>query len=128
LEDLKKSHSPRNNGNKNGQREKEKKETNDKNRNKQSSVLPKERIKTGESIARILTGMWSSQKNPGKVYVRGYRVHHGAVGFIGALASAYLKSPAAYGFFKHLMEDDHDDWQEWFSGERLSDNHTSSTS
>lgn len=72
----------------------------------------------GKSIAKVLTSLWNSQDNPGKVYVRGYRIHHGAIGFLGALASAYLKKPIAYGFFKHLADDDDQDAREWFAGER----------
>lgn len=77
-------------------------------------------IEVGVSVAKVLTGLWSSQKSPGKVYIRGYRVHHGAIGLIGAFASAYFDRPTAYGFFKHLMDDDRHDSHEWFSGERLS--------
>jgi hypothetical protein len=77
-------------------------------------------VTAGEAIARVLTGMWNSQKNPGKIYICSYRVHHGAIGFVGAVACAYFNRPMAFGFFKHLMDDDRDDWHEWFSGERLS--------
>lgn len=75
-------------------------------------------IEVGVSVAKILTAWWGSQSNPGKVYIRGYRIHHGAIGLVGALASAYFDRPTAYGFFKHLMDDDRHDSHEWFSGER----------
>jgi hypothetical protein len=87
---------------------------------KQPTMQHEKDIEVGVAIAKILTELWSSQKNPGKVYIRGYRVHHGAVGFVGAFASAYFNRPTAYGFFKHLMDDDRHDSHEWFSGERLS--------
>ncbi len=77
-------------------------------------------IEIGVSMAKILTGLWRLQKSPGKIYIRGYRVHHGALGLIGAFTSAYFDKPTAYGFFKHLMDDDRQDSHEWFSGERLS--------
>lgn len=76
-------------------------------------------MELGESIAKVITGLWNSQKNPDKVYIRGYRVHHGAVGLVGAVLSAYLNKPTAYGFFKHLLDDDRHDEKEWFAGERL---------
>jgi hypothetical protein len=87
--------------------------------NKKFRIWPENKVKNGESIAKIMTEIWNSQKKPGKVYVRGYRVHHGAIGFIGALACKYFDKPTAYGFFKHLMDDDRNDWHEWFSGEKL---------
>lgn len=87
---------------------------------KKLKILPENKVKNGESVAKIITEIWNWQKSPGKVYVRGYHVHHGAVGFIGTLACRYFNKPTAYGFFKHLMDDDRNDWHEWFFGEKLS--------
>lgn len=76
-------------------------------------------MELGESLGKLITGLWNSQKNPGKVYIGGYRIHHGAIGYIGALASSHLNKPTTYGFFKHLMDDDRHDAKKWFAGERL---------
>lgn len=78
-------------------------------------------IEFGEDIAKILTSLWHSQDSPRKIYVKGYRIHHGAIGFIGALSCAFLRRPIAYGFFKHLADDDKHDAKEWFAHERLRD-------
>ena len=82
---------------------------------------PEKDIEFGEDIAKIITGLWNSQDKPGKIYVKGYRIHHGAIGFIGALACAFLRKPTAYGFFKHLADDDKRDAKEWFARERVRD-------
>ena len=95
--------------------------------NKKDNTRLQKDIAIGESFARILTGVWGSQSSPGKVYVRGYRIHHGAIGFVGALACACLNKPTAFGFFKHLVDDDRDDWGEWFSGEKLQRKSTTTT-
>jgi hypothetical protein len=84
-----------------------------------SDTQPEKDIEFGEDIAKILTSLWNSQDKPRKIYVKGYRIHHGAIGFIGALACTFLRKPTAYGFFKHLADDDKHDAKEWFARERL---------
>ena len=73
----------------------------------------------GNSIGRIVTNIWNSQKNPGKAYIFKRRVHHGEVGILLGLSNLFKKSrPDAAGVLSGLGEalsqDDIADKAEWF--------------
>ena len=76
-------------------------------------------VKTGSSIAKILTSKWNSQKKPGKVYVGDRRVHHGAIGSKIKLSKAFKKDEPNItgiisGIGEGLAKDDYADKDEWF--------------
>jgi len=73
--------------------------------------------KFGEDLGKLATGLWKSQSNPGKVYVGGKRIHHGLVGAVLTLLSAYEKDDKIKGFGKSLMKDDIDDLPQWLDFE-----------
>ncbi len=75
-------------------------------------------IEFGYSVGKIITSVWNSQSNPGKVYLFGRRIHHGEIGFIGAILCAIALSPTGMGLFKALMDDDIHDKDEWFKFEK----------
>ncbi len=78
-----------------------------------------EALQAGNSIGRIVTNIWNSQKNPGKAYIFKRRVHHGEVGILLGLSNLFKKSrPDAAGVLSGLGEalsqDDIADKAEWF--------------
>ena len=78
-----------------------------------------EALQAGNSIGRIVTNIWNSQKNPGKAYIFNRRVHHGEVGILLGLSNLFKKSrPDAAGVLSGLGEalsqDDIADKAEWF--------------
>lgn len=93
-------------------------------------------ITAGYDVADKLVNHWNSQPNPPKVYVKGYRIHHGLVGlvltgfgFVGLAVSGTLKdeknrgllssvSGMAVGAGIRLMEDDIADMPDWFNFEK----------
>lgn len=95
-------------------------------------------ITAGYDLADIFVKRWNAQPNPPKVYVRGYRIHHGlvglglaALGVIGLFASTRSDnkqtrdivvnaSGLAIGAGIRLMEDDIDDMPDWFNFEKKS--------
>ena len=73
------------------------------------------RLDRGYSIGRLVVSLWSSQKNPPKVYPLGRRLHHGEIGLVGLVISTLASNPSAMGFFKALVDDDLPDREEWFA-------------
>ena len=71
----------------------------------------------GFDLGKSITTLWNLQKNPGKVYVGGNRIHHGLVGTILSLYGAYEKDDYVKGFGKSLMKDDIDDLPNWLNFE-----------
>ena len=108
-----------------------KKNTSLKDKNKDKSTSPTDStyekyVKIGESIGDAITSKWNSQKEPGKVYVKNRRVHHGEVGILLGLSNLIKKSrPATAGVFSGLGEalaqDDIADKEEWFSFKKKED-------
>jgi hypothetical protein len=105
----------------------------DKGESKEGNVSSnyKEAVKAGSSIAKILTSRWSSQKNPGKVYVGNRRVHHGAIGNMLKLSKNFKNSdPTITGILSGLgdglVKDDYEDRKEWFKFRKKQDEEKSS--
>lgn len=90
----------------------------------------------GYQLADEAVKEWNSQPDPEKVYINGYRVHHGLAGFgcaavggIGLVASASSDnkktssaildlSELLLGIGMRLMEDDIKDAPDWFNFEK----------
>lgn len=95
-------------------------------------------LTAGYDLANILVKRWNAQPNPPKVYVGGYRIHHGFAGtvltiggFIGLVVAGTAKnkdtsdlvanlSGVAIGAGIRLMEDDIADMPDWFNFEKNS--------
>ncbi len=78
-----------------------------------------EALQAGNSIGRIVTNIWNSQKNTGKAYIFNRRVHHGEVGILLGLSNLFKKSrpdaaDALSGLGEALSQDDIADKEEWF--------------
>lgn len=91
----------------------------------------KDAVKIGSSISKILKSRWSSQKNPGKVYVGNRRVHHGAIGNMLKFSKNFKKSDPTItgilsGIGEGLAKDDYDDRNEWFKFKKKQDEENSS--
>ncbi|MDE1819054.1 MAG: hypothetical protein KGI19_10685, partial [Thaumarchaeota archaeon] len=108
-------------------------------RRKKVSRKPSKKLKTVDdwyALTDQIVKTWNTQPNPPKVYVGGYRVHHGTVGAfstgvgialaIGASLTndktinslARNASPALIGIGTKLMIDDLHDFPDWFNFER----------
>jgi hypothetical protein len=74
-----------------------------------------ETFSDGFNYPNDILQQWHSRLNPLKVYVSGYRVHHGAVGAGAALLGYLFDSPALMGLGTRLMIDDIADIDDWFS-------------
>lgn len=83
-----------------------------KKRNKPLTPL-EQGIKTGQ----LLTSSWRSQANPGKVFIGPYRIHHGLVGAILALAGLYYGDDCIAGLGTSVAIDDLDDVGNWLDFE-----------
>lgn len=100
-------------------------------RTKKANILT-----SGYDLADIFVKRWNAQPNPPKVYVGGYRIHHGFVGavmttlgFVGLIVSGTSKnkdtrdlvaniSGIAIGAGIRLMEDDIEDMPDWLNFEK----------
>jgi len=74
--------------------------------------------KLGINVGNLTTTIWRSQKNASKVYVGGYRVHHGPVGLALTLLGLGLKNDFLVGFGESIVKDDLDDASHWLDFER----------
>jgi hypothetical protein len=96
-----------------------------KDKNKDESTSPSDltyekSVKIGESIGDVITSKWNSQKEPGKVYVKNRRVHHGEVGTTMGISEAFKDSDPTItgiisGIGKGLIKDDIADKEKWFT-------------
>ena len=93
-------------------------------------------VEVGYNLVDAIVKPWNAQPNPPKVYVGGYRVHHGSlgavstmIGFTGLIASSLSEdkktqtiianvSGALIGAGIRLMEDDIADMPDWFNFKR----------
>ncbi len=71
----------------------------------------------GYELGDTLVKSWNSQPNPPKVYIDGYRIHHGLVGAILGLIGAIIEKPALTGFGAKLAIDDIADIPNWLNFE-----------
>lgn len=79
--------------------------------------LPKQ-LKTfddGYKVGDELVRKWNSQPNPPKVYVKGYRIHHGLGGLGLAAFGLLFDNKPAVGAGVRLMVDDIADYPDWFN-------------
>ena len=72
----------------------------------------------GYKLGGRLVKSWNSQPNPQKVYINGYRIHHGLVGTLLGLAGAIFEKPALTGLGTRLAIDDVADLPDWLNFER----------
>jgi len=81
----------------------------------------KQEFDKGLERAIDVTKNWNEQPNPGKVFIKGRRVHHGAAGAALVAVGIIGKSSQTLGFAYGLMEDDFDDAEDWFKFEKGGD-------
>ena len=74
-------------------------------------------IREGIDFGNLLTTLWRLQKHPDKVYVEGYRIHHGLAGGLVALAGAYYKDDFLTGLGASVAYDDIKDIDHWLNFE-----------
>ena len=72
----------------------------------------------GYELGNKLVESWNSQPNPQKVYINGYRIHHGLVGTLLGIAGAIFEKPAVTGLGTRLAIDDISDMPNWLNFER----------
>lgn len=69
----------------------------------------------GERDGKFACSLWSYQTNPSKVYIGGYRIHHGLVGLGLKIYGMIENDPYLKGLGKALMKDDIKDAPIWFN-------------
>jgi len=83
-----------------------------------------ERFQLGYRMAGYPLDSWNEDENPPKVYLKGRRIHHGAVGvgltILGILAQMSGDS-FGLGYAYALIEDDINDALEWFDFDKGGD-------
>lgn len=71
----------------------------------------------GFELGLVATQLWRAADPPlGKVYLNGYRIHHGEAGVIMAFLGTVANAPALAGFGTALALDDAGDSSQWFGG------------
>ena len=85
------------------------------------SLKPKDPITQGIEDMQDLLSKWNSTSNPPKVYVLGYRVHHGLLAFLTGIYA--LKKGDGYLFGSSLAAfvDDIEDASQWLDFEKGGD-------
>lgn len=71
----------------------------------------------GYELGDLLVKVWSSNSNPPKVYINGYRIHHGLVGAGLCIAGIICDRPAMSGLGARLAIDDIADLSDWLDFE-----------
>ncbi|CDI05453.1 hypothetical protein [Candidatus Nitrosotenuis uzonensis] len=71
----------------------------------------------GYGLGSRLTKDWNSKPNPPKVYIGGYRIHHGLVGAALTVAGILSEKPALVGLGASLALDDIADMPDWLNFE-----------
>ena len=72
----------------------------------------------GYELGSKFVDSWNSQPNPPKIYISGYRIHHGLVGIVLGLAGTVFEKPALAGLGVRLAVDDISDLSDWLNFER----------
>ena len=84
---------------------------------KKSTKTKHETFSDGFRDCNKIATTWRNQPNPPKVYVLGYRVHHGLLGSLLGLAGLYYNIPYLTGFGLCGAVDDIDDMDQWLNFE-----------
>jgi len=84
---------------------------------KQNKIKRFRTLSDGIEWGNTLTTNWNSQPNPPKVYISGYRIHHGLVGILLGLAGLIAEKPAITGLGVQLALDDIEDMPNWLDFE-----------
>ena len=82
---------------------------------KQKRAKPVTPFQQGVKDIQSVTTSWSSQPNPPKVYIGPYRIHHGLVSAIMALAGYYYDDDYLKGAGLAGALDDIDDLPDWLN-------------
>ena len=80
-----------------------------------------QKFNIGLEVARQTTSNWNDQSDPAKVFIKGRRVHHGAVGVALIFPGILFQHSYTLGYAYGLMEDDIDDTDDWFTFEKGGD-------
>ena len=80
-----------------------------------------EYFQSGYHVIKVVADSWNADENPPKVYIKGRRLHHGAIGITLVTSGILLKNSYVMGCGYAMMEDDIDDAQEWFDFEKGGD-------
>jgi len=80
--------------------------------------------KEGYELGKLASGLWKLQSKPGKVYVGGYRIHHGLFGAALSLYGAIERDDYVKGLGESLMEDDVNDMPRWLDFENKNNDFT----
>lgn len=71
----------------------------------------------GFELGLVATQLWrAADPQPGKIYLDGYRIHHGEAGVVMAVLGAVADAPGLVGFGMALALDDAGDSSQWFGG------------
>lgn len=84
-----------------------------------SRIKPLMPLEQGLLDSLLITSKWNSQQNPPKVYVGGYRIHHGFVGSLIALYGLSTENKYAVGFGLGFTVDDIADLPDWLNFEHM---------
>ena len=74
-------------------------------------------MREGVDFGNLLTTLWRLQKNPDKIYLGDYRIHHGLAGSLLTLAGLYYKDDFFTGLGSTVAYDDINDIDHWFNFE-----------
>ena len=85
-------------------------------------IKPLTEEQKGERLGKLLVSLWNSQQKPGKVYVGGYRIHHGLVGAGLELYGILAEDDYTKGLGKSLVTDDITDLPHWLNFENNTSN------
>lgn len=85
-------------------------------------IKPLPPLTQGLHDALSLTSKWNSQPNPPKVYIGGYRIHHGFVGSLVIIYGLLTENQYAIGMGAGLAIDDISDMPHWLDFEKQPSN------
>ena len=85
---------------------------------KRNEVKPFKTFSDGFELGNTLTTRWNSQLTSPKIYISGYRIHHGLVGAVLGLVGLIVEKPAITGLGVQLALDDIEDMHNWLNFEQ----------